>query len=408
MIKKILHFILIFCFIITETSFVMGQRKSSSRSVSNRRNSNISTPVITTPVNTQQTIQPETQQKNNIVGEKLSCKEKFNLCMDRGCLDQNKIRYNCLSSLDSFDKVLIDGEEIRIGPDLYTYVKGECASTLRECSLKEQNSIETAYKAQIQEDALTKNYFLAMNAASDETVEAVFQEYITCLAPFCGNMFTDCFTIKEVERRAPNCDKILSQTSKPLSVKKRLYQELSKLNRDLCSVSGGHVDYDTKKCKVKVSYGSMDIAETDRGMEVLGMSKEVKTMTFNIGEMVECTEEYFNTSNREKYDLVKGIIDVTAGSVKTIAGAVFFVGGVVAAAGGVVSTPFTAGAGTAAGAIAAQDAIRGSIGTILKGSGEILAGVAKIGDETRIPSGCFINGSFVAPMGTYFMVDFTQ
>ncbi len=330
---------------------------------------------------------PETEESS------LTCEEKYNICMDNVCFNSSRIRTDCDTSIDSFETVIKDGKKFRVGNDLYTFAKGVCSSTLKSCDLKERNHIETVYKAKIKEDTLTKNYLDAINAGSDETLNAVLEEYKECMAPLCGNNFTECFTIKDVERRSANCSNVLSKTSKPLSVKGMFYNKMEESRSEFCKNSGGNVDYTTKLCNVDVTYGSLEkMKDKDGNFYYTGkMSKAVAKKTFKMGEIVECTQEYFNTTNTYKPDLARGILSIAKGVVKSVAGVVFIAGGLAGAA-------FTGGATTAA--------VIGGASFLCHGAADIVNGAIKVNTDVKVDSGCFINNELVSYMGQYFKINF--
>lgn len=338
---------------------------------------------------------PPQQQINTNEETPLTCAEKYNFCMDNICINEQGVRYSCATSLDSFETVVRDGEEFRVGNDLYTFAKGTCADTLKSCELAERNRIETSYKAQINEDLLMKNYLDAMNAQSDETQQVLLEQYAACMGEVCGVNYTDCMTIANVERRSPTCEGILSSSSRPLSVKKMFYDKLIEMRAEFCKNTGGYVDYDSKICKVSVSFGSLELAvDKESGMQYPTgkMSKEVAKRTFNVGEMVECTEDYFKTSNTEKLSLFDGMKDIVFGGVRAISG-------IVVAVVGAVGTVFSGGA--------TSGMITNGLGMVMKGSAQTLNGAVKINTDTKVASGCFINNQLVANMNTYFKINFS-
>ena len=269
--KKIISSFLILSIFANTTGVYAGRKKSKSI----RKKDN---------TETQTHSKQETQQDTGL--RPVTCMEKYNICMDKVCVNTQGLRYNCSTSLNSFESVNIEGENFRIGDDLYTFAKGLCSSTIKSCNLKEQNHIQTQYIAKIQEDLLSKNYFDAINAESDETQTALLQEYINCMAPLCGTNFKDCFTIKNIERRSPNCENILASSAKPLSVKKMFFDEIKKQRKDFCAKRDGYIDYQTKVCKVKVVFGNPEIIETEQGAFYGGIAKEVASKYVNVGEMV--------------------------------------------------------------------------------------------------------------------------
>ena len=381
--RKTLSYLIVFNLVFMPSlSFAQRRSATSKKSTTNIRKSNTST---------------TTKSSTETEGASLSCSEKYNLCMDNICVNSQGNRYYCSTAIDSFETVEKDGEKIRIGNDLYTLAKGLCADTLRSCELKERNHIETAYKAQIQEDLLTKNYLDAMNAESDETQTALLQEYIACMQPLCGNGFSDCFTIKNVERRASNCENVLAKSSKPLSVKKAFYNELQKQRSAFCSNTGGYIDYDTKVCKVKISYGSLEVLkDKDGNMYFSGeMEKEVSSKYFNIGEMVECSQEYFQVINEETPSLARAIADFALGAVRQVAGAALVVAGALVSVG-------TLGIAGAEGI----PMISNGSALLLKGTANQINGMIKVNSTSKIPSACFIDGRYITSMGNYFRVDY--
>ena len=385
-----------------EVSF--AQKKSSIRA----KRTGTRTSASTRKASPQPKIEPQTKTENqskaeakedNIEGTKLTCQEKFNLCMDNVCVNSLGIRSDCDTSIDSFETVDKDGEKFRIGSDLYTFARGVCNDTLKSCELKERNHIETVYKAKIKEDTITKAYLDAVMAGSDETQQAVLQEYFECMAPFCGTNFSDCFTIKNVERRAPNCEKVLSKTSKPLTVKGMFYKKLEDARSEFCKNSGGYVDYDSKICNIAVSYGSLEKIKDGEGKEYYTgkMSKFVAKKYFKVGEIVECTQEYFNATNTHKPFLERGLLDMAMGTVKSIAGAALIVVGV-------LGTIFSWGSAS----VQTVPMIMNGASLMAKGTASKLNGAAKLNTDVRVESGCFINGDAVVPMGQYFKVNFVN
>ena len=51
--------------------------------------------------------------------------------MDKYCINEYGIRYNCETSYDSFDTVNIDKNKIRVGHDLFSYATGSCLNVLK-------------------------------------------------------------------------------------------------------------------------------------------------------------------------------------------------------------------------------------------------------------------------------------
>lgn len=324
-----------------------------------------------------------------------TCQEKFNECMDNICINNQGIRYNCSSSYDSFDTVEKNGNKIRVGSDLYTYAKGTCLSLLNSCELKDRNNIENSYKAQIQTDFLTKNYMEAMAYSGETVAKESLQKYTECMRPLCGNNFTDCFSINAVERRASQCESVLSGTGRPLAVKKAFYEELENMNKQLCSQTGGYIDFDKKNCKVEVIIGKPKTTWKD-GVEYLdpngALDIEFARKYFNVGELVECTQEYFSTFYEENEGFAKGVVKMASGITKAVAGVVVTVVGAIA-------TVYTGGA--------AKGLIGSGVKMATSGTADALDGYIAI-DSGEKKGACYINNKYVAPLGQYFKINFMQ
>ncbi len=394
--RKIISILLAFNIaLLPEISFAQKkpsskQRKANGRSLSQAKKKSSST-------KTSEKSDKKQTEENTSENSTLTCEEKYDLCMDNVCVNELGVRSDCDSSIDSFETVNKDGEKFRVGSDLYTFARGVCSDTLKSCELKERNHIETTYKAKIIEDSLTKNYLEAVNSASDETQEAVLKEYMECMAPLCGANFSNCFTIKNVERRASNCQNVLAKTSKPLTVKGMFYKKLQEERENICKNSGGYVDYDSKICTVDVTYGSLEKLKDEEGKFYYSgkMTKFVAKKMFKVGEIVECTQEYFNAMNTDKPFLARGLKDIAMGAVKSVAGVALVVAGAVATVG-------TVGLASAN----STPMIANGASLICKGSATTLNGVVKINTDVRVESGCFINGKAVSLMGQYFKVNF--
>lgn len=345
-------------------------------------------------VSTKDTAKDATASKTPQEIEK-SCQERFNDCMDNVCINEQGIRYNCSSSYDSFDTITKNGNSIRVGSDLYTYAKGSCLSVLKSCDLKDRNDIENQYKAQIQTDFLTKNYMDAMAYSGEAAATDALKKYIECMSPLCGNNFKDCFTISAVERRASQCESVLSSTGRPLAVKKAFYEELENMNKQLCLQTGGYIDFDKKICKVEVIIGKPKTTWKD-GVESMdpsgALDKEFAKRHFNVGEIVECTQEYFSTFYEENEDFAKGVVKMAAGITKAVAGVVVTVVGAVA-------TAFSGGA--------AKGLIGSGIKMTLNGTANTLDGYTVV-DSGEKKGACYINNKYVAPLGQYFKINFMQ
>ena len=382
--------LLVFC----DAAF--AQKRMASSKIKKTRKSKSPTP---TNSNSKSSVKEKVVAKNDIdseVGKKLTCEEKYDLCMDNVCLNENGLRYLCDTTTNSIETVDRDGEKFRVGNDLYTFAKGECVQTLKTCDLAERNHIQTDYIAKIKGDLLTKNYTDAMNAKSDETQKSVLSEYIECMRPLCGQMFSDCFTIEKIERRTPNCEAVLKKSSKPLSVKKMFYEEIEKQRASLCSKQGGYIDFDTKVCKVTVDYGSLEIIKGEDGklMATGKMAKKIQSKTFNVGEIVECTQEFFATYNVNRPLLKDAIKDFAMGAIRSITGVVLVVVGAVETIGS---------AGTASAHAVSMMSNGGSL--MCKGAANMLNGAVKLNTTVK-DGGCFINGKYAAEMNTYFKVTF--
>ncbi len=333
-------------------------------------------------------IQNQVNENNQKI--ELSCEEKFFNCMDGVCLNNQGIRFNCSQTLDTFETIQKDGNNIRLGNDLYTYAKGTCLSVLKSCELKDQNTIENRYKAQIQTDLLTKNYMDAMAYNGEKASQEALQSYIQCMQPLCGTNFKDCLTISNIERRASKCENVLEKTNRKLAVKKAFYEEMEKLNISYCQSMNGTIDYDDKICKVKVVFGVPKTSWED-GVEYIdpngAMEKELTSKMFNVGEVVECTQEYFATFYEENENKAKGIVQMISGITKAVGGVVTTIVGAVL--GGNTSL------------------IGSGIKLMTSGTADSLDGYIKIDNGTK-KGACYINNKYVAPMGQYFKINFMQ
>ena len=362
--------------------------KKIARNIKNSKSKAVSKTQTATKENKSQTPQVEKVKE-------LTCLEKFNNCMDKVCLNSQGIRYNCSSSIDSFDTVKIGENKIRVGSDLYTYAKGSCNSTLKSCELKDRNSIETQYKAQIQTDVLTKNYMDAMAYSGEEASQQALDEFVQCMQPLCGPSFSDCFKISAVERRSSQCEQVLQKTGRPLAVKKAFYDELEKLNKDFCKKSSGYIDFDTKVCKVEVVFGKPRY-KWDNGVAYLvqddPLETELAKRYFNMGEMVECTQSYFATFYEENDNFAKGIVKLAQGVTRAVAG-------VVCTVVGVVATAFSGGA--------AKGLVGSGVKMFTNGVADTIDG-AVILDDGQKDGACYIGGKYVAPMNQYFRINIVQ
>ena len=199
MLKKSIVWYLSFAMVLLpEFSFAQRKTESSLRTRKTSRQSP-SKKTKTTEKKEVAKAPPVSNSSKEVEGVSLTCEEKYNLCMDNVCVNENRSRTYCDTSIDDLKTVDKDGEKFRIGNDLYTFARGVCSETLHSCDLKERNHIETAYKAKIKEDTLTQSYIEAINAGSDETQIAVLDEYMECMNNVCGTNFSDCFTIKNIE-----------------------------------------------------------------------------------------------------------------------------------------------------------------------------------------------------------------
>lgn len=331
-----------------------------------------------------------------------SCTDEYESCMDRVCKNEHAARYECDSSLDaieadpvdgsvSFGSRKIDGNDVRFGNDMYAYAKGSCIAKLKSCKLEERNSVEVAYKTKISRDMLTKGYFDAMSYNGEEAAAGALDAYAQCMGQFCGPGFSDCLSVAAVERRAPKCDPILKAIGRPMAVKKAFFTKLEQINVEICKSSTGYVDFDTKKCKVKVVFGK-PTAKFEEGMPVLTgkMEKYITEQTFNVGEIVECTQSYFATFYEDKPDFWHGVTQAAKGVVKTIHGAGVIVLSVI---------PFTAPIGQALGGIG------GGVSHMLTGTADMVEGGVRM-MQGQEKGACFINGELVAALYEIFKINF--
>jgi hypothetical protein len=315
--------------------------------------------------------------------------------MDNICANENRLRFNCSESLDGFEPLDKLGQKIRPGRDLYDFAKGSCLGAFVKCGLAERNKVEAAYKIQIQTDLATKDYMDALNYAGGDAAREVSDEYAACMASFCGGPgFPQCSAVAEIERRMPRCEAVLAKTPRPMAVKRDFYETLLESLSDACAGKGGSVDYDTKKCEVKVDFALPEIAIINNQRTYTGRMNgaPLASRTFSIGEIVECTQEYFSVTHRVYPEKKHGWLKTTFGGIKAAIGGVAIVGGIIASV-------FTAGA--------AIPVVGAGVSLASEGVADIIQG--KIMMETGQRDGaCFINGAFATTINNYFRVSLLQ
>ncbi|MDR1477223.1 MAG: hypothetical protein LBI17_03810, partial [Rickettsiales bacterium] len=324
-----------------------------------------------------------------------TCEESFNICMDSICMNEHGVRYECSGSLDSFETREIDGNKIRFGQDMYVHARGTCVEDLKSCPLAERNSIETAYKAKIQEDMLMKTYIDAMTYTGEEAAADATEAYAGCMAQFCGAGFTDCLSVVAIERRASKCEPALKGIARPMAVKKAFYVKMEQLNLKLCEEGGGYVHFDDKKCRITVAFGKPATVKSGRGLAYSGkMKKKLIEKTFKLGEMVECTQSYFDTFAEDKPGFWHGVAQLGGGVVKMIAG------GVMVIAGAVTTVASFGGA-----AEPGRQLIMGGTSLGMTGTADVIDGGLTMLDGVEVGA-CFIDNQMVATLNTFFRVNF--
>lgn len=330
------------------------------------------------------------------IKDTLTCEENYRLCMDDLCLDEKGLRANCEVSLDSFDEVERAGRKVRAGRDLYDFAKGSCAGTFAACALAERNKVETAYKAQIADDFLSRGYFDAMNADSVELKEGIVNEYIACLQPICGASFSECMSVVKFERRAPACESVLQKSPYANAIKREAYDFLWAKFQEFCKQGGGAVSAESQRCRMKVQFSVPEYRVQDGKKIMTGKPLQVlQEKWFNVGEMVECTQEYFSSTYKEYPYANQAKTKKGFGIFKNIMGAGKIVGGICYAIfGGCGGTD--------------------CVGLILQGVSQIGDGVADIMEggvlaDIGVRRGaCFVDGKFVAPMYSFFRATLPQ
>jgi hypothetical protein len=376
--------------------FVLAQRKPTARAGASRRQTATKPQpkLAEKEAPRAETSSAPATDSSNAEGKpwKLNCQERFEICMDDVCMNEQGIRYNCSSALDSFETVKRDGHDIRLGNDLYTYAKGKCVDIYGSCPLAERNRVENEYKIQIQNDFISKNYLDALAYVGDAAAQETMNEFVECMKPLCGPAWSDCFLISQVERRSGSCGHILEKTARPMAVKKAFYDDLEKLNRQFCDSGDGQIDYETKKCSVKVSFGKEEIVWKDGVAYSTGrLSNEIGSRRFMIGEIAECTQDYFGVVAVRRDGFMKGVAQIVKGVVKQVAGVGLIVGGAIASIAGGAGVPL----------------IGSGVQMTTAGTADTIEGYVKMDTTTR-EGACFVGGKFIAPMGTYFKVGFSQ
>ena len=385
MYKKNILFLTFFSIIFAQP--LLAQKKGKNKSTSKKIVKNTSSKKEKKSNNQENAETPVKKEK--------TCQEKYNACMDKYCINEYGIRYNCETSYDSFDTVNIDKNKIRVGHDLFSYATGSCLNVLKSCELSKRDDIVNQYKAQIATDFLTKNYIDARNYTGEEASQEALQNYIACMEPLCGPSFSDCFKISAVERRASQCESVLKSTGRPLAVKRAFYDKIEELNRNFCKQKGGYIDYDTKICKVEVVFGKPRYKWKD-GIPSLveddPLEKELAKRHFNVGEMVECTQAYFSTFYEENENMEKGIVKVVQGASRILTGVGYIVGGVFA-------TIFSGGS--------KKDLIGSGVKMTANGIADTIDGAVILDDGEKMGA-CYIDGKYLAPINTYFRINILQ
>jgi hypothetical protein len=335
------------------------------------------------------------------------CRQYYDLCMDNICADQTRLVYNCSTALDTFEKVRVGGMEVRKGSDLYTFAKGTCLPKLVMCGLDERNKVETEYKIKVQRDLLAKEYTDAMSYTGEEASAEAADAYWECMGQLCGEGYAECYTIEKVERRAPSCAGVLAGTARKEAVKKNFYGRLQQMQVERCSRTGGQVNYDGKKCQVVVVIGRPQMVKAGDGRRLSTgkMVEEIGRATFNVGETVECTQEYFNAFKLENPNKGRGKFNIFKGIVKAVAGVATIAAGVAVIVAGAVGGVFSGGAAAVGGAFGGIALIGAGIGFAGSGTADIINGAVLLDSGHRVGA-CFINGHQVAFLKEFFIINF--
>jgi len=399
---------------------VFAQSKSTARAASTKRSSSATTAKVSTakapapsqapalPTNAQaapataspQAAPPAPQLPAN--GESsgevpfvADCALHFNLCMDNICGDKFRSRANCSETIDSFETITFLDQKIRVGRDLFDFAKGSCMGAFTNCPLAERNKVENAYRIQIQSDVVSRAYAEAMAYTGEEAAREALMEYAGCMAPLCGGTgFPQCTTIAEIDRRAPKCEAILKKTARPLAVKRDFLDAIIEMMEDGCKSGGGSVDYETKRCSVKVEFGMPEIIKKGKEKTLTGrmIGPALASRTFMVGEMVECTQEYFSITYKENPNEKKAKFKTGFGIGKAVLGGAAIVAGVIV-------TVVTWGAV----APAAVQLIGAGISMSGDGAADIMEGSVMKDSGYRVGA-CFINGKYAASIGQFFRV----
>jgi hypothetical protein len=316
--------------------------------------------------------------------------------MDNICGDKFRSRANCSETVDSFDTVNILDQKIRVGRDLYDFAKGSCMGAFTNCPLAERNRVEKAYQIQIQSDVINKAYAEAMAYTGEAAEREALMEYSGCMALLCGGVsFPQCSTVAEIDRRAPRCEHILKKTDRPLAVKRDFLETIIEAAEDNCREGGGSVNYETKKCSVKVDFGMPETIRKGKQTFYSGRmdGPVLATRTFMVGEIVECTQEYFSITHKVNHMEKKAKIKTGFGIGKLVLGQL-------AIAAGIVIAIFSWGAATPL----IMPLIGNGVSLSGDGTASIMEGNAMMKMGGVREGACFINGKYVAGIGYFFRV----
>jgi len=318
------------------------------------------------------------------------CALHFNLCMDNICGDKFRSRANCSETIDSFETITFLDQKIRVGRDLYDFAKGSCMGAFTNCPLAERNKVENAYRIQIQSDVVSRAYAEAMAYTGEGAAREALMEYAGCMAPLCGGTgFPLCTTIAEIDRRAPKCEAILKKTARPLAVKRDFLDTIMEMMEEGCRSGGGSVDYETKRCSVKVEFGMPEIIRKGKDRFPSGRmtGPALASRTFMVGEMAECTQEYFSITHKVNHQEKQAKTKTGFGIGKAVLGSVAIVGGAILSIAGGAGVPLI-GAGIAMAGDGAADIMEGKV----------------MMESGQREGACFINGKYAAWIGEFFRV----
>ncbi|MCL2439558.1 MAG: hypothetical protein FWD15_03540 [Alphaproteobacteria bacterium] len=362
------------------------------------------------------------------------CVDDFESCMDQICgnPDLGGSTFECSTTLSEMRSVSRLGETHRVGGDLLTFARASCLPALMSCPLAKRNSAEQAYLRRIQTDMLAMNFMTAIHYAGEDAREDVIDEYRDCMAEYCGEDFANCMTLKDMDRRAVRCEPILANSPYRNAIKRAFYQEMQEASIAACESYGGTQKAGKDSCEIIVVLALPIIKETKQTVCTKANAEQTECLkwetmtlpdlqnakpgkvlaqqTVRIGEVVECTQEYFDTRYTVQTHAKQAGMKKIVGAVKTVGGAALIVGGAFSTALGAavatVGNVIAPGAAVAVGAAiagAGVSMIGAGVGFTAKGLGDISDAKA-LALHFKKQGACFINGRFVVGIEQYFQI----